>query len=165
MDTLLSDSPTPMNSILQRIRNQHSSKVESQKQTCGLLVAIEHSIQSTSNNSTHPSSTAGDAVVAPLTIDPLAYLGTLLSVIAHQKETQVIESAFYILAVIFPFCSASVLRLKFIDILEQFTLISGQHADNTPLMKSIITCYESLLIAQDSRAWQEQPKTCNTLLH
>jgi hypothetical protein len=140
-----------MHSTLTRIRKQHSSKLENQKMISGLLVAVEESILSINLNSAPPTTSTQDS------ISPLAYFGTLMTLLASQPS--IAEPALYLLALILPHLPTAVLRLKCLDVHTVFAkiLLEDESADNVPLLKGLVGCYETLLVAQDAKQWASLP--------
>lgn len=91
---------------------------------------------------------------------PTAYFAALLSLLGRQvsssgianKETA--TAVIYLLDLVTPHVPAPLLRSKFTDILTSLAP-ALTHADaEAPLLRSSIGCLESLLLAQDARAWE-----------
>jgi ribosomal RNA-processing protein 12 len=91
---------------------------------------------------------------------PTAYFAALLSLLGRQVSSSGIASketataVIYLLDLVTPHVPAPLLRSKFTEILTGLAP-ALTHADaEAPLLRSSIGCLESLLLAQDARAWE-----------
>ncbi|KAL2920085.1 pre-rRNA processing protein [Polyrhizophydium stewartii] len=142
-----------ISSIFNRVRSQTGSGLENQRQVAVLLTAVEQTIVE-----------QGEQLV------PLAYFGALMTVVEQQQKaaaddgmgtdsTAMLAAATYLLAMVFPRIPAAVLRFKFQQVAEVFVGLLDLHDDHAPLVRSVISCLEHVLIAQDSSAWSSN-ETC-----
>ncbi|KAG0362438.1 hypothetical protein BGZ54_008630 [Gamsiella multidivaricata] len=104
-------------------------------------------------------------------ITPTAYFATLMSLLDQQKDDPEVEemraAILNLLAVIFPNVPVSVLRSQYTATLSVFTTIMAlQPPPTAPSLRSLITCLEHLLIAQDTATWNQTTtlKALQTLL-
>ncbi|KAF9353394.1 hypothetical protein BGX34_011586, partial [Mortierella sp. NVP85] len=104
-------------------------------------------------------------------ITPTAYFATLMSLLDQQKEDPEVEemrsAILNLLAVVFPNVPVSVLRSQYAATLSVFTTILAlQPPPSAPSVRSLITCMEHLLIAQDNATWNQTTtlKALQTLL-
>jgi ribosomal RNA-processing protein 12 len=91
---------------------------------------------------------------------PTAYFAALLSLLGRQVSPQGIASketataVIYLLDLVTPHVPAPLLRSKFTDILTGLAPALTHQEAEAPLLRSSIGCLESLLVVQDSRAWE-----------
>ncbi|KAG0225324.1 hypothetical protein BGX31_007682 [Mortierella sp. GBA43] len=104
-------------------------------------------------------------------ITPTAYFATLMSLLDQQKDDPEIEdmrsAILNLLAVVFPNVPVSVLRSQYTATLTVFTTILAlQPPPSAPSVRSLITCLEHLLAAQDNATWNQTTtlKALQTLL-
>ncbi|KAF9337813.1 hypothetical protein BG006_002533 [Podila minutissima] len=137
-----------------KIRTQLSSKLPNQQMHATTLLAVEETLRE------------GGAEITPT-----AYFATLMSLLDQQKsdpEAEDMRSAVLnLLAIVFPNIPVGVLRSQYTATLSVFTTILAlQPPPSAPSMRSLVTCIEHLLIAQDSAAWTDTAtlKALQTLL-
>ncbi|KAK6359396.1 hypothetical protein TWF696_000556 [Orbilia brochopaga] len=133
-----------MASLEEKLDRIRTPNLQNQAQTAIVLNALETSLREEDPNST-PT--------------PTAYFSALLSVL-HQyisNDTIVNQSlaaaVVYLLDVVTPFAPEALLRAKFSQILSYLAPAITHPDAEAPLLKSSIGCLETLLIAQDSAAW------------
>ncbi|SCU78151.1 LAME_0A03488g1_1 [Lachancea meyersii CBS 8951] len=133
---------------LAQIRQQIHSKLDNQKHVAIILSAVEENMVEQK----------GDQIATKNVVN---YLVSLLALLAqatdpetHEiREAQIATSATYLLDIMFRYVPKKLLRSKFADILTQIApCITGENA-GAPLIRPAIGCLESLLVAQDSQAW------------
>ncbi|KAF9305440.1 hypothetical protein BGZ74_010204 [Mortierella antarctica] len=137
-----------------KIRTQLSSKLPNQQMHATTLLAVEETLRE------------GGAEITPT-----AYFATLMSLLDQQKsdpEAEDMRSAVLnLLAIVFPNIPVGVLRSQYTATLSVLTTILAlQPPPSAPSMRSLVTCIEHLLIAQDSAAWTDTAtlKALQTLL-
>ncbi len=91
---------------------------------------------------------------------PTAYFAALLAILrqsssASSTETssELVTSTVYLLDLVSSYVPAPLLRTQFSQILLLLAPILGSNEVAAPLLRSTIGCLESLLVAQDSAAW------------
>ncbi|KAF9396232.1 hypothetical protein CPC16_003942 [Podila verticillata] len=131
-----------------------SSKLPNQQMHATTLLAVEETLRE------------GGAEITPT-----AYFATLMSLLDQQKsdpEAEDMRSAVLnLLAIVFPNIPVGVLRSQYTATLSVFTTILAlQPPPTAPSMRSLVTCIEYLLIAQDAAAWTDTAtlKALQTLL-
>ncbi|KAG0310884.1 hypothetical protein BGZ99_010502 [Dissophora globulifera] len=104
-------------------------------------------------------------------ITPTAYFATLMSLLDQQKDDPEVEemraAILNLLAIVFPDVPLSVLRSQYTATLSVLTTILAlQPPPTAPSLRSLITCLEHLLIAQDTATWNQTTtlKALQTLL-
>ncbi|KAF8932831.1 hypothetical protein BGZ58_006769 [Dissophora ornata] len=104
-------------------------------------------------------------------ITPTAYFATLMSLLDQQKDDPEVEdmraAILNLLAIVFPNVPVSVLRSQYTATLSVFTTILAlQPPPTAPSLRSLITCMEHLLTAQDTATWSHTTtlKALQTLL-
>ncbi|KAF9317418.1 hypothetical protein BG003_000804 [Podila horticola] len=137
-----------------KIRTQMSSKLPNQQMHATTLLAVEETLRE------------GGAEITPT-----AYFATLMSLLDQQKsdpEAEDMRSAVLnLLAIVFSNIPVGVLRSQYTATLSVFTTILAlQPPPSAPSMRSLVTCIEHLLIAQDAAAWTDTAtlKALQTLL-
>lgn len=83
----------------------------------------------------------------------LALLKQSASVAGQATDDDVLNSTVYLLDLVTSHVPASLLRSQFNTILSLLAPFLNSSGSNAPLLRSAIGCLESLLIAQDSSAW------------
>ncbi|KAF9974756.1 hypothetical protein BGZ73_001782 [Actinomortierella ambigua] len=143
-----------MEEYFAKTRTQLSSKLPNQQLIATTLLAVEETLKEQN---------------AQLT--PTAYFATLMSLLDQQKdvaEAEEIRAAILnLLAVVFPNVPASVLRSQYTATLSLITaLLAQQPPPSAPSVRSLITCTEHLLMAQDTATWNSTTtlKALQTLL-
>ncbi|KAF2016864.1 pre-rRNA processing protein-like protein Rrp12 [Aaosphaeria arxii CBS 175.79] len=130
---------------LSKIRD--SPKLQSVQQTAVVLSAIEDTLRGQKSEFT-----------------PTAYFAALLSLLAHQVSASGISNkdtataVIYLLDLVTPHVPAPLLRSKFTEILTHLAPALVHPEAEAPLLRSSIGTLESLLVVQDSKAW-ELPQT------
>ncbi|KAG0291473.1 hypothetical protein BGZ96_005168 [Linnemannia gamsii] len=137
-----------------KIRTQLSSKLANQQMHATTLLAVEETLKEQGAE-----------------ITPTAYFATLMSLLDQQKDDPEVEemraAILNLLAIVFPNVPVSVLRSQYTATLSVLTTILAlQPAPTAPSMRSLVTCLEHLLIAQDSATWNHTTtlKALQTLL-
>lgn len=69
------------------------------------------------------------------------------------QDEEVVIACTYLLAIIIPQVSTQILRLKFKPVASSFGIILSNYHAQTPPVKSILSCMQVLLLAQDARTW------------
>ncbi|KAF9397097.1 hypothetical protein BGX21_009265 [Mortierella sp. AD011] len=135
-------------------RTQLSSKLPNQQMHATTLLAVEETLREQGAE-----------------ITPTAYFATLMSLLDQQKDDPEVEemraAILNLLAIVFPNVPVSVLRSQYTATLSVITTILAlQPPPTAPSLRSLITCLEHLLIAQDSVAWTHTTtlKALQTLL-
>ncbi|ORZ09128.1 NUC173 domain-domain-containing protein [Lobosporangium transversale] len=137
-----------------KIRTQLSSKLPNQQMHATTLLAVEETLREQGAE-----------------ITPTAYFATLMSLLDQQKDDPEVEemrsAILNLLAIVFPNVPVSVLRSQYNPTLSVITTILAlQPPPSAPSLRSLTTCLEHLLIAQDSGAWSHNTtlKALQTLL-
>ncbi|KAF2446900.1 NUC173-domain-containing protein [Karstenula rhodostoma CBS 690.94] len=125
------------------VKVRDSPKGSTQYQNAVVLAAIEDTLKQQNSEPT-----------------PTAYFAALLALLVRQvssdgianKETA--TSVIYLLDLVTPHVPAPLLRSKFAGILPSLAPALTHPDAEAPLLRSAIGCLESLLIAQDARAWE-----------
>ncbi|KAF9573066.1 hypothetical protein EC968_009026 [Mortierella alpina] len=137
-----------------KIRTQMASKLANQQMHATTLLAVEETLKEQGAE-----------------ITPTAYFATLMSLLDQQKDDPEVEemraAILNLLAIVFPSVPVSVLRSQYTATLSVITTILAlQPPPTAPSMRSLVTCLEHLLIAQDSAAWNNTTtlKALQTLL-
>ncbi|KAG0206664.1 hypothetical protein BGX28_001912 [Mortierella sp. GBA30] len=137
-----------------KIRTQLSSKLANQQMHATTLLAVEETLKEQGAE-----------------ITPTAYFATLMSLLDQQKDDPEVEemraAILNLLAIVFPNVPISVLRSQYTATLSVITTILAlQPPPTAPSLRSLVTCLEHLLIAQDSAAWNNTAtlKALQTLL-
>lgn len=132
---------------LAKIRQQIGSKLENQKHVAIILSAVEENIDSSQEKE--------------ISENIVKYLVALMSLLdqAVVSETgeigniQLATSSCYLLDIVFQYAPRSLLRSKFTEILTKLALFITDAGAEAPLVRPVIGCLTSLLIAQDAQAW------------
>ncbi|KAF9429858.1 hypothetical protein BGZ94_009186 [Podila epigama] len=124
-----------------KIRTQLASKLPNQQMHATTLLAVEETLRE------------GGAEITPT-----AYFATLMSLLDQQKNDPEVEemrsAVLNLLAIVFPNVPTGVLRSQYTATLSVFTTILAlQPPPSAPSMRSLVTCVEHLLIAQDAATW------------
>ncbi|KAG0050943.1 hypothetical protein BGZ83_004275 [Gryganskiella cystojenkinii] len=137
-----------------KIRTQMSSKLANQQMHATTLLAVEETLKEQGAE-----------------ITPTAYFATLMSLLDQQKDDPEVEemraAILNLLAIVFPNVPVSVLRSQYTATLSVITTILAlQPPPTAPSMRSLVTCLEYLLIAQDQATWNQTTtlKALQTLL-
>ncbi|TPX15217.1 uncharacterized protein E0L32_004775 [Thyridium curvatum] len=128
-----------LNEKLDKIR---SPNLQSQQQTAVVLRAVEATLK---EQNTEPT--------------PTGYFAALLALLAQSASSSNVDngistSVVYLLDLVTPFAPQPLLRAKFTQILTLLAPVLLQRDADAPLLRPTIGCLESLLIAQDSAAWE-----------
>ncbi|CAG8979158.1 hypothetical protein HYALB_00000292 [Hymenoscyphus albidus] len=129
-------------SLEEKLDKIRSPKLQSQKQTQVVLAAVGETLK---EQKTDPSPTGYFAAL-------LALLRQAVSTTAVNKELA--TSVVYLLDVVTPYAPQPLLRSKFSQILVNLAPALTYADADAPLLRPSIGCLESLLIAQDSAAWE-----------
>ncbi|EJS41300.1 rrp12p [Saccharomyces arboricola H-6] len=132
---------------LAKIRYQVSSKLENQKHVAIILTAVEENIKGQATNDISKN-------IVNYIISFMSLLDQAVDPATHEiKDLQLASSSTYLLDLIFHYSPKPLLRSKFSEILTKIApCITAENA-NAPLIRAAIGCLESLLIAQDTQAW------------
>ena len=91
---------------------------------------------------------------------PTAYFAALLALLGQSispsggiVNKELATSVVYLVDIVIPYVPAPLLRTKFSQILTSIAPVLTNPEIEAPLIKSLIGCLESLLVAQDSAAW------------
>ncbi|KAI8912901.1 armadillo-type protein [Powellomyces hirtus] len=144
------------NDLFSKIRSQTNSGLVNQKQAAIILAAVEETIQDQNEQLT-----------------PLAYFGALMTILEQQRSLPgdnttaseslgIMVAVTYLLAIVFPRIPSSILKLKFHDIAKTLGATLELYQDDQPLVRSVLTCFEFLLAAQDNAKWSSDV-TCKKL--
>jgi uncharacterized membrane-anchored protein YhcB (DUF1043 family) len=96
-------------------------------------------------------------------LSPIAYFGTLMSIIEDATDLTVVVSCTYLLSIVFQHVPHSVLKLKFDDISTLFEKLLISYQDNAPIVRAVTKLLEVLLCAQDNLTWKKNTK-CKKIL-
>lgn len=127
------------NEMFVKIRSQINSSLENQKEAALVLQAVDQTIREQGQTPT-----------------AVAYFAALMTVLDQQKESEnigIISAITYLLSIVFPRLPASILKVKFQDISVILSSVLEKHQSHAPLARSVISCFECVLIAQDSIIW------------
>ncbi|CAK7564364.1 MAG: pre-rRNA processing protein [Sporothrix epigloea] len=126
----------------ERLNKIRSPNLESQKQTAVILKAVEATLEEQNEEAT-----------------PTTYFAALLALLnqsvgqdASKKNLDV--SIIYLLDLVTPYSPHGLLRAKFTQILSALAPVLMQQDADAPLLRPCIGCLESLLLAQNSAAWE-----------
>ncbi|KAH8888173.1 NUC173-domain-containing protein [Thozetella sp. PMI_491] len=128
----------PPASLEEKLDKIRSPNLESQKQTAVVLGAVEATLK---EQNTAPT--------------PTGYFAALLALL-NKKE--IAASVIYLLDIVTPFAPQPLLRAKFAQILNLLAPVITEPGADAPLIRPSIGCLESLLLAQDSPAWDLSTK-------
>ncbi|OUM63363.1 hypothetical protein PIROE2DRAFT_61341 [Piromyces sp. E2] len=127
------------NEMFVKIRSQINSSLENQKEAALVLQAVDQTIREQGQ-----------------TPNAVAYFAALMTVLDQQKDLDnlnIISAITYLLSIVFPRLPASILKVKFQDISVILSSVLERYQTHAPLARSIISCFECVLIAQDSVIW------------
>ncbi|KUI67095.1 Ribosomal RNA-processing protein 12 [Cytospora mali] len=122
-------------SLTEKLDKIRSPNLQSQKQTAVILQAVESTLKEQNSEPT-----------------PTAYFAALLALLGQKKDLA--TSIVYLLDVVTPFAPQPLLRARFTQILQLLAPVISQPDADAPLLRPSIGCLESLLLAQDSSAWE-----------
>ncbi|OAA55958.1 pre-rRNA processing protein [Niveomyces insectorum RCEF 264] len=126
----------------ERFDKIRSPNLESQKQTAIVLKAVESTLKEQNAETT-----------------PTAYFAALLALLTQSTGADAAKKTLdapiiYLLDLVTPYAPHGLLRAKFTQILTALAPVLLQQDAEAPLLRSSIGCLESLLLAQDSAAWE-----------
>ncbi|KAK1765569.1 NUC173 domain-containing protein [Phialemonium atrogriseum] len=129
----------PLAEKLDKIR---SPNLQSQQQTAVVLAAVESTLKDQNTEAT-----------------PTAYFAALLALLSQATSDDAQNKALptsvvYLLDIVTPFAPHPLLRAKFTQILSLLAPVISHPEADAPTVRPSIGCLESLLIAQDSAAWE-----------
>ncbi|KAL3427189.1 ribosomal rna-processing protein 12 [Phlyctema vagabunda] len=130
-------------SLEEKLDKIRSPKLQNQQQTAVVLSAVEDTLR---EQKTEPS--------------PTGYFAALLALLRQSISTtgevnkELTTSVVYLLDIITPYAPQPLLRSKFSQILTNIAPALTLPEADAPLLRPSIGCLESLLIAQDSAAWE-----------
>ncbi|ROV95101.1 hypothetical protein VSDG_05786 [Cytospora chrysosperma] len=120
--------------LTEKLDKIRSPNLQSQKQTVVILQAVDSTLKEQNSEPT-----------------PTAYFAALLALLGQKKELA--TSIVYLLDVVTPYTPQPLLRARFTQILQLLAPVISQPDADAPLLRPSIGCLESLLLAQDSSAW------------
>ncbi|KAH8818189.1 hypothetical protein F5882DRAFT_314065, partial [Hyaloscypha sp. PMI_1271] len=129
-------------SLQEKLDKIRSPKLQNQHQTHIVLSAVEDTLR---DQKTEPSPTGYFAAL-------LALLRQAVSAAGVNKDLA--TSVVYLLDVVTPYAPQPLLRSKFSQILTNIAPALTFPEADAPLLRPSIGCLESLLVAQDSAAWE-----------
>jgi len=127
------------NEMFVKIRSQINSSLENQKEAAVVLQAVDQTIREQGQT---PSA--------------VSYFAALMTLLDQQKDSEninIISAITYLLSIVFPKLPASILKVKFQDISVILSSVLEKYQSHAPLTRSIISCFECILIAQDTVIW------------
>ncbi|KAM3081869.1 pre-rRNA processing protein [Clarireedia jacksonii] len=130
-------------SLQEKLDKIRSPKLQNQHQTAIVLSAVEDTLR---DQKTEPT--------------PTGYFAALLALLRQsvpangEVNKDLTTSVVYLLDVITPFTPQPLLRSKFSQILTNLAPALTLPEADAPLLRPSIGCLESLLVAQDSAAWE-----------
>jgi ribosomal RNA-processing protein 12 len=131
-----------MDDKLQKIRTQINSKLENQKKLAVVLQTIDENLKDQNQNTT-----------------PITYFVSFLTLLDQCcdndeiKDLNLATCALYFLDLVAPYTPSKLLKSKFSDILVRIAPTLTNESADAPLIRSSIGFLESLLLAQDSKSW------------
>ena len=132
---------------LSKIRQQVTSKLENQKHIAIILTAVEENIEGHDTNDTSKN-------LISYMIALMSLLDQAVDPETHAiKDLQLATSATYLLDIIFQYSAKKLLRSKFADLLTKIAPCITDEKAEPLLIRSAIGCLASLLVAQDTQAW------------
>ncbi|TAQ83663.1 hypothetical protein B7494_g8011 [Chlorociboria aeruginascens] len=134
-------------SLEEKLDKIRSPKLQNQHQTAIVLSAVEDTLR---DQNTLPSPTGYFAALLALLRQSISTTG----VVNKDLATSVV----YLLDIVTPYTPQPLLRSKFSEILTNIAPALTLPEADAPLLRPSIGCLESLLLAQDSAAW-ELPQT------
>ncbi|OBT74284.1 hypothetical protein VF21_07374 [Pseudogymnoascus sp. 05NY08] len=135
---------TPLNmSLEEKLDKIRMPKLQNQQQTGVVLKAVEDTLRDQKTDFTPTGYFAALLALLPQAI-------TSSGVVNKELATSVV----YLLDVVTPFAPEPLLRSKFSQILTNIAPALSLPEADAPLLRPSIGCLESLLLAQDSSAWE-----------
>ncbi|KAI1613439.1 NUC173 domain-containing protein [Exophiala viscosa] len=131
-------------SLEEKLAKIKSPNLQSQQHTAVVLSSIEETL---SEQKTKFTATAYFAALLALLKQSTA-TGS-----QPNSENEILSSTIYLLDLVTSYVSASLLRTQFNTILSLLAPYLSPSTKNASLLRSAIGCLESLLVAQDSAAW------------
>ncbi|KAI8085055.1 NUC173 domain-containing protein [Halteromyces radiatus] len=120
-----------------KIRKQANSKLENQKLYGQTLIAIEEIIREQQAE-----------------LSPTAYFGAILTTIQSANDANdVVGALLYLLDEVLTEVPVPILRSKFGVVIPMLDSAYEQFNNEQPIVRSIIGCYQGLLVAQDAQVW------------
>ncbi|ETI20117.1 hypothetical protein G647_08151 [Cladophialophora carrionii CBS 160.54] len=127
-------------SLEEKLAKIKSPNLQSQKHTAVVLSSIEETLTEQRTKFT-----------------PTAYFAALLALLKQSAsggpDNDVVASTIYLLDLVTSHVPANLLRSQFNTIASLLAPFLNASGSNAPLLRSAIGCLESLLVAQDSAAW------------
>ncbi|KIX05464.1 uncharacterized protein Z518_06336 [Rhinocladiella mackenziei CBS 650.93] len=130
-------------SLEEKLAKIKSPNLQSQQHTVVVLASIEETLR---EQKAKPTPTAYFAAL-------LALLKESSSSAQKRSDNEVFASTVYLLDLVTSYVSTSLLRTQFNTILTLLAPFLSTSTTNASLLRSAIGCLESLLVAQDSAAW------------
>ncbi|KAK4941967.1 pre-rRNA processing protein [Elasticomyces elasticus] len=131
-------------SLEEKLDKIKSPNLQSQQHTAVVLSSIEETL---SEQKTKFTATAYFAALLAL-LKQSSAVGS-----QPNSENEILSSTIYLLDLVTSYVSASLLRTQFNAILSLLAPYLSPSTKNASLLRSAIGCLESLLVAQDSAAW------------
>lgn len=131
-----------MDDKLAKIRTQVNSKLDNQKKLAVVLQTIEENLKDQNQNTT-----------------PITYFVSFLTLLDQCctedeiNDLDLAACALYFLDLVSPYTPSKLLRSKFSEILVRIAPALTNEKADAPLIRSSIGFLESLLLAQDSKSW------------
>ncbi|KAJ2163102.1 pre-rRNA processing protein [Coemansia sp. RSA 552] len=126
---------------LQKLRGQVGAKVPHQQQQAAMLLAIEDTIKE-----------------QQAAADPASYFAALLTLLEQQAgagKAAISGSAMFLLSLVLPHVSQTVLRAKFTTMMAVLSQSLDLGSADVALLRSVIACLEAVLLAQDAGSWRQ----------
>ncbi|OLN87174.1 Ribosomal RNA-processing protein 12 [Colletotrichum chlorophyti] len=128
--------------LAEKLDKIRSPGLQSQKRTAVVLEAVDTTLK---EQNTQPT--------------PTGYFAALLALLTQAVESgnassETTTSVVYLLDIVTPFAPQPLLRAKFTQILTSLAPVLLLENAEALLLRSSIGCLESLLVAQDSAAWE-----------
>ncbi|KAI9482017.1 NUC173 domain-containing protein [Coemansia mojavensis] len=124
---------------LQRLRDQINSKAAHQQQHAAMLLAVEETIKE-----------------QKAAMEPGSYFAALLTLMEQQTGSNGLSNAaLFLLSTILPYVSHTMLRAKFTTMMAVLSQSLDLSSADVALLKSVISCLEATLLAQDASSWKQ----------
>ncbi|KAJ2227667.1 pre-rRNA processing protein [Coemansia sp. RSA 485] len=129
-----------LESQLRKLRLQLGSKAAHQQQHAATLMAVEETIKEQN-----------------MAVEPASYFAALLTLLEQTEvgPKGLSGTIIYLLSIILPFVSHSTLRAKFATMMAVLSQSLDLESADVALLRSIISCLETVLMAQDAGSWSQ----------
>ncbi|KAJ1902359.1 pre-rRNA processing protein [Kickxella alabastrina] len=123
---------------LKKLRTQLNSKAAHQQQHAATLLAVEETIKE-----------------QHMVAEPASYFAALLTLLEQSDSGSngLTGAIIYLLSIILPFVSHNTLRAKFTAMMAVLAQSLDLGSADVALLRSVISCLETLLAAQDAGSW------------